>query len=213
MKNLPKNKGAFEFLGALPEDTKESLEAFTEELIRWNKKLSLTAVPDVEIMEKLIAPSAWLGMEYSRENIGIVADFGSGPGVPGFVMALCDNRNKYLLVESKGKKAAFLREVARKLGLGRERVEVANIRMAPEAALPPVQRLVSRAAGDLAEVMGLWRQNMTTGGSGDFFKGSDAKDEIKEFKETYPNASAEILKTPDWFGDLVIVRARLPLYN
>ena len=70
----------------------------------------------------LIAPSAWLGKIYSQENIGRVADFGSGPGIPGLVMALVDSNNEYLLIESSGKKVGFMRNVISGLSLGNVKV-------------------------------------------------------------------------------------------
>ncbi|MBF0635395.1 MAG: class I SAM-dependent methyltransferase, partial [Nitrospinae bacterium] len=97
----------------------QKLTAYVDIIAKWNRKISITSVPDSEVMQKLIAPSAWLGMLYAKEEIGVVADFGSGPGIPGIPMAIMDTRNRYLLVESGGKKCEFIRYCVGALGLDR----------------------------------------------------------------------------------------------
>ena len=47
-------------------------------------------------------------------------DFGSGAGFPGLPIALCRPEIEVTLAESQGKKAAFLREAVRTLGIEAE---------------------------------------------------------------------------------------------
>jgi len=186
------------------------LEGFRDELVRWNKKFSLTKVHDDLIFEKLIAPSAWLGARYAKENVGLVADFGCGPGIPGMPMSIADVNNRYLLVDSNGKKMGFVRHCVKVLKIvDGSRVEARVARITRETRLEqPVDRLVTRAAGDMKIVLKLWQGKAKPGAVADFFKGIDAGREIEDLKEAMPHAETEYLDTPDWFGELKIVRVR-----
>lgn len=180
---------------------------FEKALIDWNKKFSFTSVPDAEIFERLIAPSAWLGMRYATEDIGTVADFGCGAGIPGAVMAIVDRRNKYLMLDSNRKKIGFIKHCLTIDGLyEREMVNPMAIRVATDTELPQINRLVSRAAGSMAEVMGLFHVKQSAGIVGTFFKGSDAEKETEELIVRYPDAKVETLSTPDWFCDLKLLQ-------
>ena len=53
-------------------------------------------------------------------GIRTLLDFGSGAGFPGIPIALCRPEIAVTLAESQGKKAAFLREAVRVLGLNAE---------------------------------------------------------------------------------------------
>jgi 16S rRNA (guanine527-N7)-methyltransferase len=187
------------------------LAAYADIIVKWNRKISLTSVPDHEIMQKLIAPSAWLGMLYSSETIGLVADFGSGPGIPGIPMAIMDTNNRYLMVESVGKKCEFIRYCATALGLDRGKAAPLNIRLTSASQVEPVNRLVSRAAGEMLETLELWRGKTAEGAVYDFFKGADILEEFARLKEKHPQAAMETLETPGWFESLKIARVTCAL--
>ncbi len=185
------------------------LEKFQERLITWNRKFSLTSVPDHEIFEKLIAPSAWLGIEYSREDIGHVIDFGTGPGVPGVPMALADERNNYLLIDSNSKKIGFIRNVMTAGGSRADNVDLRRVRIRGGAWDKPVDRVVTRGAGSMKLIVGLMRGKIKPGGYIDFFKGFRIREELDEVREAYPAVKTDVLDTPDWPGGLMIVRVRM----
>lgn len=200
------NASEVDFPSLFGDEAYGKLVAYTDIIVKWNRKISLTSVPEREIMQKLIAPSAWLGMLYASENVGVVADFGSGPGIPGIPMAIMDASNHYLMVESGGKKCEFIRYCIGALGLDRERVSPLNIRLTSASEVGPVNRLVSRAAGEMLETLELWKGKITKDAVYDFFKGADAVGEFKRLKEKYPQATMEMLETPDWFDNLKIAR-------
>ena len=182
----------------------EVLEKYQFYLIKWNKKFSFTSIPDEEIFVRLIAPSAWLGKMYSQEDIGLVADFGSGPGIPGLVMALVDSNNEYLLIESSGKKAGFMKNVVSSLSLGN--VKVLGKRFTPSSQIEQVDRIVSRAAGEISEVLQLFSGKTRAGASADFFKGSDAEEEVRKAEALLPRVKTSYRDVPAWFEGLKIVR-------
>lgn len=205
------NAKEIDFTSLFGDAAYRKLSAYVDIIAKWNRKISITSVPDNEVMQKLIAPSAWLGMLYASEDIGVVADFGSGPGIPGIPMAIMDTRNRYLLVESGGKKCEFIRYCIGALGLDRERVRPLNVWLSSTSKVEPVNRLVSRAAGEMLEMVELWKGKTTQSAVYDFFKGADAGEEFKRLKEKHPQAVMETLETPEWFENLKIARVACAL--
>ncbi len=94
--------------------------AYFELLKRWNAKLNLTAIraPE-EILRRHFVECIFCAQ---RLPLGIrtLLDYGSGAGFPGVPIALCRPEVRVTLGESQGKKAGFLREAVRSLGIEAE---------------------------------------------------------------------------------------------
>jgi 16S rRNA (guanine527-N7)-methyltransferase len=97
---------------------------YVDILLKWNARMNLTAVRKPEEMvrrhfgESFFAARHWL----SEEQALNVADVGSGAGFPGLPMAIVSPSCQFALIESNGKKAAFLNEVIRSLQLKNAKV-------------------------------------------------------------------------------------------
>jgi 16S rRNA (guanine527-N7)-methyltransferase len=114
----------------VPEEAIAPFETYFRLLSQWNLKINLTALPlktptdatfDRLFIESLIAatlipdaPAIWF-------------DFGSGGGSPALPLKLIRRALSLTLVESKARKAAFLREAVRVLKL--PGTDVANVRL------------------------------------------------------------------------------------
>jgi 16S rRNA (guanine(527)-N(7))-methyltransferase RsmG len=97
----------------LPPDRLALLTRHFDLLLRWNRRLSLTAIRQPEeIAIKHFGESLFLATRLAGES-GALADIGSGGGFPGFPVAVAVPGLRVTLVESNAKKAAFLKEVAR----------------------------------------------------------------------------------------------------
>ena len=95
-------------------------------LARWNATYNLTAIREPrEMIGKHLLDS--LAMQPFVRDLGTLADLGTGPGLPGIPLAIATPSLQVTLVESNGKKARFLREAVRQLGLGN--VQVAESRI------------------------------------------------------------------------------------
>ena len=95
-------------------------------LLRWNRTYNLTAVRDPEEMvTKHLLDS--LAMQPFVRGLHTLADLGTGPGLPGIPLAVTTPALQVTLVESNGKKARFLREAVRKLGLANADVAESRI--------------------------------------------------------------------------------------
>ena len=93
------------------------LLAYLELLLRWNARTNLTAVREpLAIVKRHFADSLFCARKIPPST-QTVLDFGSGGGFPGVPLAILHPELAVTLAESQSKKAAFLREVVRTLGL------------------------------------------------------------------------------------------------
>lgn len=99
------------------------LRTYLELLFRWNERTNLTAVRDQPAaIQRHFGESLFAGLILRQRIPGArtLLDFGSGAGFPGLPIQLFWPELQVTLAESQGKKAAFLREVVRTLGLDTE---------------------------------------------------------------------------------------------
>ena len=104
----------------------ESLERYYTLLSKWNAKINLTsrlppAGEDEGIDRLLIEPL--VAARHVAASATLAIDIGSGGGSPAIPLALAVPRLRIRMVESKTRKAVFLREALRVLDLGRAQVE------------------------------------------------------------------------------------------
>ena len=85
--------------------------------VRWNTRINLTSIREEEgILSRHFVESIACARALPA-GISTLLDFGSGGGFPGIPIALCRPEIAVTLAESQGKKAAFLQEAVRVLGL------------------------------------------------------------------------------------------------
>jgi 16S rRNA (guanine527-N7)-methyltransferase len=90
---------------------------YLELILRWNQRLNLTAIRDEEgILRRHFVESIFCARQLPG-GVATLLDYGSGAGFPGLPIAICRPEIAVTLAESQGKKAAFLREAIRVLGV------------------------------------------------------------------------------------------------
>jgi 16S rRNA (guanine527-N7)-methyltransferase len=101
----------------LDDETASRFETYLSLFIRWKRRLNLSAVRNEEdILSRHFVES--IAVAYALpQGIATLLDFGSGAGLPGIPIALCRAEMAVTLAESQGKKAAFLQEAVRVLGI------------------------------------------------------------------------------------------------
>jgi len=110
-------------------DAHVKLETYFQLLTRWNAKINLNALPlrrlsDEKFDRLLIEPLA--AARYVADSVRRWFDFGSGGGSPAIPLKIVHDRGELTMVESKERKAAFLREAVRALEL--RHVDIENQR-------------------------------------------------------------------------------------
>ena len=95
------------------------LATYLELLLKWNARTNLTAIREPEeIVRRHFGESLFVARHLG--DCESVLDFGSGAGFPGIPIQLARPELRVTLAESQGKKASFLREAVRELGLNTE---------------------------------------------------------------------------------------------
>lgn len=149
--NVP-SKGAIEraageFQLTLDDTQVIQIQQYTKILLTWNDKINLTAIRDpLEILYRHHCESMFGATLLPVENCRL-ADVGTGGGFPGIPMKIFRPELTVLLIESNVKKATFLAEVVRDLGLKETRVLVSRYEELGEE-LAPLDVVCSRALGD-----------------------------------------------------------------
>jgi 16S rRNA (guanine527-N7)-methyltransferase len=102
-----------------PDNLYTQLSTYLNLLLKWNARTNLTAIRDPdEIVRRHFGESL-----FAAQHLGpcdTLLDFGSGAGFPGLPIALFRPETAVTLAESQNKKATFLREAVRTLGLTTE---------------------------------------------------------------------------------------------
>ena len=106
--------------GIVPLDaaTLAQFEVYISLILRWNTRLNLTSVRDESTIISNHLVESIACARALPDGVGILLDYGSGAGLPGIPIALCRTGISVTLAESQSKKAAFLQEVVRVLGIG-----------------------------------------------------------------------------------------------
>jgi 16S rRNA (guanine527-N7)-methyltransferase len=145
-------QAAKEFKLALSASQVEQIQQYTRILWTWNDKVNLTAIRDpLEILYRHFCESMFGAALLPVENCRL-ADVGSGGGFPGIPLKIIRPDLQLFLVESNVKKATFLAEVIRELGLTDARVLVSRYEELGEE-VAPLDVICSRALGDFANFL------------------------------------------------------------
>jgi 16S rRNA (guanine527-N7)-methyltransferase len=110
----------------------------------------------------------------------LVADVGSGAGLPGIPMAIAAPETDFVLIEPMDRRASWLQEVVDELGL--ENVEVVRAR-AEEVETGQFEVVTARAVAALDKLLRLCVPLLKPGGRVIALKGSKAPEEILEAKK------------------------------
>ena len=125
----------------------QQIQQYIDILLRWNEKMNLTAIRDpLEILYRHFCESMYGAVAIPVEKCRL-ADVGSGGGFPGLPMKIIRPEIETFLIESNVKKATFLTEVIRELGLTGVRVLVSRYEELSEE-VAPLDVICSRAVGD-----------------------------------------------------------------
>ena len=163
-------------------DLAEKLEIYFQLLTKWNAKINLTAFrltpegDDQAIDRLLIEPV--VAARYIQENARTLLDAGSGGGSPAIPLKLASSNLALRMVEVKTRKAVFLREAVRALGLKDAEVETSRFEeLLPRAELHEAIDLISiRAVRIETRTLNTLQAFLRPGGKIMLFRGASKND-------------------------------------
>jgi 16S rRNA (guanine527-N7)-methyltransferase len=122
---------------ALSESQLGQIASYADLLEKWNARINLTAVraPE-EIITRHFGESLFAARKLfpAPETLVTAIDIGSGAGFPGLPLKIWNPALDLTLIESNQKKAAFLREAVRTLGLANVSVRAERAEQVSERA-------------------------------------------------------------------------------
>ncbi len=182
----------------------EKLLDYLAELHKWNRAYNLTAVRDAEqmlprhIFDSLVA-SPWVKGD-------VIADAGTGAGLPGIPLALCHPRRHFTLLDSNGKKTRFVQHAVAQLSL--DNVSVVQARVEKFSPEQPFDTVFSRAFSSLQEFAASCGGMLAPEGRLVALKGKYPQEELEALQASHPEwllQQSERLQVPGLEGERHIV--------
>ena len=159
-------------------ETRDQLEALVNTLVRWQKAINLVGRTTIEgIWTRHVLDSAQLDILIPK-SAKTLTDLGSGGGFPGLVIAAMRPDLDVTLIESDARKAAFLGEAGRRMGLEKQpKIVIGRIEAVPPAKADVV---TARALAPLAQLLEWAQPHRTDTAICLFHKGKDWQAELAE---------------------------------
>jgi len=177
---------AFRERTGVSRETLSRLEAYAALLVKWQSRINLIGpktLPDLWTRHML--DSAQL-TDLLPAGARRIADFGAGAGFPGLVLAALGAErglDAVTLVEADQRKAAFLREAARVMGLS-DRVTVRPARLESLGALD-ADLVTARALASVSDLLCYVKATCGAHTPCLFLKGKRLEDELTDAKSVW----------------------------
>ena len=136
----------------LTEAQVQQLDRFASLIEKWNKGMNLVSRQDIQRLVPRHLLDSLAAVPHIDGNT--LLDVGTGPGLPGIVLAIAKPEVSVTLWERMARRVRFLQLVCRELGLSNGRVQEQDLyEKDPLAASGPFDAIVARA---VAPVDSLW---------------------------------------------------------
>lgn len=186
----------------------DQLLAYLDWIAKWNRVYNLTAVREpAEMLTHHLLDSLAVIAPLNRERAGRtirLLDVGSGAGLPGVVIAICCRDVRVDCVDTVGKKAAFIQQVAVALRLANLRGVHARV----ESLTEPYDVVSSRAFASLADFTTWSRQALGPRGVWMALKGKRPDDEVAALPADVKVFQVEPLVVPGLGAERCVVWMR-----
>lgn len=165
---------------------------YLENLAKWNKAYNLTAVrdPDEMVIKHLLDSLTIVPFVHGKQ----ILDVGTGPGLPGIPVALCDTNRHWTLIDSNGKKTRFLIQMKAELQLTNVDVIKGRIEALPQK--PHYDVITSRAFSSLSNFVGVCLPLLKEGGQLLAMKGLVPESEIEQLDQSLLSIETIALDVP-----------------
>jgi len=172
----------------LPEGGAARLERLLDELVRWNRKVNLTAVRDRHQMVTLHLADS-LAAQPLLEGDEIL-DVGTGAGFPGLPLAIAEPARHFTLLDSNNKKVMFIQHIVGLLGL--ENVTAVKARSEDYAPGHRFDTVIARALASLPRLLEIAGHHVREGGVFIALKGRYPAEELEELPAPWSHEVIEL---------------------
>ena len=166
----------------ISQEKKGHLERYFLELSRWNEKINLTGIRDIEKLVLKHLGDTLLFEKYLPKNLSSLLDIGTGAGVPGLLLKILRPELEVFLAEAVKKKCSFLEFIIATLGL--KDIHVINKRINGKgfSKMPPkgLDVITSQATGSIQWLFELSKPLLSEKGIILTLKGPSFKEELKD---------------------------------
>lgn len=169
--------------------------SYVDLLRKWGRRINLSSVlTEREIIIKHLIDSLTVA-EFMPPGSRVI-DIGTGAGFPGIPLSIHDPSLNVTLLESVGKKVAFLRDVKRSLGLDGIDIHHGRAEEAGREMIGSFDRATFRALGSVGTVVALGTPYLDIEGEMVIMKGPRGKKEWEDYVNRCPG-NMEVLLTKE----------------
>tara|TARA_A100001391_G_scaffold85002_2_gene55696 strand:+ start:1466 stop:2089 length:624 start_codon:yes stop_codon:yes gene_type:complete len=187
-------------------ETLDGFDRWRQILVETSAHTNLVARSSLEHFWERHALDSFQLMPLVSRETRLVADLGAGAGFPGIALALGfrdrGQAARVVMVDSVGKKVAFLRKVIDELGLD---AEARSVRVETLDPAEGFDLVTARAFAPLNKLLGYTAPLLKNGAEGLFFKGRQYQDELTEARKSW-TVDPEVI--PSQTSDGVILRIK-----
>lgn len=170
----------------------KKIHSYLENLLKWNKAYNLTAIRDPrDMVIKHLLDSLSIFPHIQGENI---LDVGTGPGLPGIPVSICDTNKHWTLIDSNGKKTRFLVQMKAELTLANLDVVKGRIESLPTTK--QFDTITSRAFSALQDFVGVCLPLLKPGGELLAMKGVEPTQELEQLDHSQLDIQIKKLDVP-----------------
>ncbi len=171
-----------------PEGAAENFSTLLDELSRWNQRVNLTAIRDLNemitghLVDSLIVRPLLHGTR--------ILDVGTGAGFPGLPLAISEPARTFELVDGNNKKIMFVQHITGLLGL--DNVKAVKARTEDYAPDERFDTVIARAVGPLARLVEIAGHHVGEDGVFVALKGRYPSEELEELPERWEYVVQEL---------------------
>lgn len=199
--SMQKDRAAFLAANDVSRETLDRLDRIISELEVWRQKSNLIGPKEWPQIWTRHVGDSWQLLDHIPEAARIV-DLGSGAGFPGLIIAGARPKAHVTMMESVGKKCAFLRAAIEAADLN------ASVYQGRIEAAPPIKAdfVTARAFAPMPQLLEYASPWLRKGATGVFPKGERWKEELTEALQKWNFAYEAIPSRSGGSGVILIVR-------
>lgn len=185
------------------EDTIALLLRYHKFILHWNRKINIISRQEEDIIGRHILDSLSI---HNLIHGNHMLDFGSGAGFPGIPLRIVLKKLHLDIIESRQKKATFLKLLKNELGL--KDVNIYNTDIAQFHPKINYDVITARKVGDIKKVVKLTSRFLEETGRIITFKGERLQEEIEEAREILDKQRLSIVKRKKRLfmrGEIVVI--------